>query len=112
MNKIENFLEEYVFNTGIRLSEARKIYKQAILESKSFQKEDDLDFIKKIMNNLNSNKSLFIENFMKSKFKNLSEFIDYILDEEIMSTGFSASVKPEHSLDVKNKDEENEEEEK
>jgi len=100
-----NFLIEHVYEWGIPLSTLRKVYENALNESYALCKENDVDFILKIMkellqkdNNLSFN---FAENFIKSPYKDFNEFCEFLFTEDgsgMMSTDFAPDQRPQGSL--------------
>ena len=95
--EIKTFLENFIFNYGIKASIVNKTYSQALYESSHFDKMRDLDYIKEIMISLLDLKDRkFVDNFIDNSKGSLSEFMDALMDEEIMSTDFAPNQKPEN----------------
>ena len=98
----KTFLEDFIFNFGIKASIVNKTYTQALYESSHFDKMQDFDYIKEIMISLLDLKDRkFVDNFILNSKGSLSEFIDTLMDEEIvsedmMSTDFAPNQKPEN----------------
>jgi hypothetical protein len=104
----KNFLEDCVLEWGISVSKINEAYIQAYNEAAYFYKHLDKQYIKDTMSIiLERENKLFIDNFMKCNHYDLKKFIEELYDseicEEIVSTDFPSSQRPEkfnHNMSV------------
>lgn len=98
---LQDFLETFVYESGIKASIVKQAYKDAYKECKHLNKENDLNFIRETMETILDMKEskTCAEKFMTSKYTNFEKYIEDLidcpLDEDVLSTGFAISDKPE-----------------
>lgn len=96
-----NLLAHCLYEWGCKASVINKTYLDCKKEAKFLGQETNLDFIKEMMFDiLCENNKLCAEKFIESKQVNFQEFLVLLLDEElidedVLSTGFAPSQKPE-----------------
>jgi hypothetical protein len=105
---VQDFLETFVYESGIKASIIKQVYKDAYNESKFLNKENDLSFIKETMEtilDITEGSKTCAEKFILSKYISFDKYVEDLIDcdltEDLMSTSFSPSVKPEVGPDAK-----------
>ena len=113
---LQEFIITFTYEAGIKASIIKQTYLEAYKECKSLSKENDLVFIKETMRillDIKEGSKTCAEKFMLSGYSNFDKFmedlIDCDLDEELLSTSFPTSVKPEGpfrkvSIDLEDRD--------
>jgi hypothetical protein len=98
---IQDFLETFIYESGIKASIVKQTYREAYKECRHLNKENDLNFIRETMEiilDMKESKTC-AEKFIVSKYKSFDKFIEDLIDcdlnEDVLSTGFAVSDKPE-----------------
>ena len=113
-------LKIFVYKTGKSLSEIKQIADKALKEANLLGVDTDELFIEStIANMLDMNDQEYSEcirdlnrKFIESKYESFDEFLESLVSEEMVSTGFAPSERPEKLEMPKPKKKEDDEEEK
>ena len=95
--------KKLAYKYGIKVSKIREAYSQAVKEAASLG-QTQYKFIKDIMVELlDADRVSLSKRFMESGCKDFNEFMESLIDEEIVSSDFSPDQRPEGNPKYKHK---------
>jgi hypothetical protein len=106
---MNRYLETIIYNWGIKASVVNKTYLECKKEASYLGQENNIPYIREMMYDiLCEDKKLCTDRFIESKCESFQKFIEDLIDEEVIeieedvvSTGFATSVKPEVGPEAK-----------
>jgi hypothetical protein len=113
-------LKIFVYKTGKPISEIKQIVEKAIKEAQILGLENDDLFIESITASLlDMNDAEYLECirelnkiFLESKYDSFNDFMESLVSEEMVSTGFAVSDRPENFIKPEPKKDKDDEEDK